>query len=343
MLTQKKLPIGNGRDKYMKILTVNVGSESKKYALFGDDKEIWNVHIEEREGGLEEGKLSEQFDSIVFRIVAPGTYFRQHRVIDAEFLNQLNLARPKAPLHIDRTLAEIKLFQTKFPNTKMVGISDSAYHSTLPDYARLYALPTEDAKTLDIEHFGYHGIALSSVVEKLKAQNNLPENIIICHLGGGSSITAVKNGASIDTSMGFTPLSGLTMATRVGEIDPGALVYLSEVKNLHGEKFEEYLANQCGFLGFAGTPSMKQLLAQEATDEKSAMVIKMFVYQVQKYIGAYTVALGGLDLLVFSGGIGEPSEPIRTKILAGLGMLAKNILVVPADEAKELVRLSKNL
>jgi len=327
----------------MKILTVNVGSESKKFALFDDEKEIWSVHIEEREGELGEDKMSEQFDIIAFRIVAPGNYFRQHRIIDSGFLTQFELARQKAPLHIDRTLAEIKFFQAKFPNIKMVGISDSAFHSTLPDYARLYALSASDSKALEIEHFGYHGIAVSSVVEKLKEQNNLPANIIVCHLGGGSSITALKNGVSIDTSMGFTPLSGLTMATRVGEIDPGALVYLSEAKNLHGEKFEEYLGNQCGFLGFAGTPSMKQLLAQESNDPQSALAIKMFVYQIQKYIGAYAVALSGLDLLVFSGGIGEPSEPIRSKIMAGLGMLAKSVLIVPVDEAKEMVRLTKNL
>lgn len=343
--TQKKLIIGSGlvRIKNMKILTVNVGSESKKYDFFDGDMKIWSVHTEERDGELGEDKLHEQFDVIAFRIVAPGTYFRQHRVIDEEFLKQLELAREKAPLHIDRTLAEIKSFQIKFLNTKMVAISDSAFHSTLPDYARLYALPTEDAKNLDIEHFGYHGISFSYIIENLKAQNNLPEKVIICHLGGGSSITAVKNGVSIDTSMGFTPLSGLTMATRVGEIDPGALVYLSEAKNLHGEKFEEYLANQCGFLGFAGTPSMKQLIAQESADERSALVIKMFVYQIQKYIGAYTVALGGLDLLVFSGGIGEPSEPIRSKILAGLGKLGENVLVVPTDESVEMNRIAKIL
>ncbi|MHB0978165.1 MAG: acetate kinase [Minisyncoccota bacterium] len=327
----------------MKILTVNVGSESKKYSSFENDMGIWSVTIEQKDGQLGEEKLNDQFDVIAFRVVAPGNFFREHKVIDEEFLTQLESARIKAPLHVERLLSEIKFFRAKFPNVKMVAISDSAFHFTLPDYVRLYSLPINDTKEFDIEHFGYHGISLSSIVEILKSRGLLPEKVIICHLGGGSSITALKNGESIDTSMGFTPLSGLTMATRVGEIDPGALVYLSEVKNLHGEKFEEYLANQCGFFGFAGTPSMKQLLAQEAMDEKSALVIKMFVYQVQKYIGAYAVALGGLDLLVFSGGIGEVSEPIRSKILAGLGALGQNVLVVPTNESAEMVRLAKNL
>jgi len=327
----------------MKILVVNIGSQSKKYSSFENDMGIWSVVIEQRDGQLDEEKLRNPFDMIAFRVVAPGNFFREHKIIDEEFLAQLESARVKAPLHIDRLLSEIKFFRTKFSNVKMVAISDSAFHFTLPDYARLYALPIDDAKKFDIEHFGYHGISVSSIVEILKSRGLLQEKIIVCHLGGGSSITALKNGESVDTSMGFTPLSGLSMATRVGEIDPGALVYLSEAKNLHGEKFEEYLANQCGFLGFAGTPSMKQLLAQEATDEKSALVIKMFVYQVQKYIGAYAVALGGLDLLVFSGGIGEVSEPIRSKILAGLGALGQNVLVVPTNEAAEMVRLVKNL
>lgn len=343
VLTQKKLIIGHGNDKSMKILTVNVGSESKKYTLFVDDKEVWNVHQEERDGQLGEDKLSEQFDCIAFRVVAPGTYFREHRLIGEEFFRQLTMAREKAPLHIDRTFIEIQFFKSRFPNTKMVAISDSAFHATLPDHARLYALPLDDARKFDIEHFGYHGISLSSIVEKLRAEGKLKDRMIVCHLGGGSSITAIKEGKSIDTSMGFTPLSGLTMATRVGEIDAGALVYLSEAKDLHGERFEEYLGNQCGFLGFAGTPSMKQLLDEEHTNERAAQVISMFVYQVQKYIGAYAVALGGLDLLVFSGGIGEPSEPIRSKILSGIGALKENVLVVPTDEAGEMNRIAKSI
>lgn len=327
----------------MKILTVNVGSESKKYSSFENDMGIWSVLIDKKDGQLGEDKLMGQFDVIAFRVVAPGNFFREHKIIDEEFLAQLELTKIKAPLHIERLLSEIKFFRTKFPNVKMVAISDSAFHSTLPDHARLYSLPIEDTKEFDIEHFGYHGISISSIVGILKSRGLLQEKIIVCHLGGGSSITALKDGESIDTSMGFTPLSGLTMATRVGEIDPGALVYLSEAKNLHGEKFEEYLANQCGFLGFAGTPSMKQLIAQETTDDRSALVIQMFVYQIQKYIGAYAVALGGLDLLVFSGGIGEVSEPIRSKILAGLGALGQNVLIVPTNESAEMVRLAKGL
>lgn len=327
----------------MKILIINVGSESKKYALFDNDKLVWSVYLEDHNGRLDEAKMNDVYDIIAFRIVAPGTYFREHRLIGEEFIRQLSIAREKAPLHIDRTFIEIKYFQEKFPGVKLVGISDSAFHSTLPEYARLYTLPRQDSKQFDIEHFGYHGISLSSIVEKLKAEKKLPERMIVCHLGGGSSITAIKDGKSIDTSMGFTPLSGLTMSTRVGEIDAGALVYLSEAKNLHGEKFEEYLSNQCGFLGFAGTADMKKLLAEEDTNERAKLVIKMFVYQIQKYIGAYSAILGGLDLLVFSGGIGEASEPIRSKIVSDIKELGKNVLVVQTDEAVEMNRIAKTL
>lgn len=327
----------------MKTLTVNIGSRSKKYALYSDGVEAWSVVIETKDNLISKDILHEAPDAIVFRIVAPGIYFRQHRIIDDVFLSHLESAKPKAPLHIQPTLEEIKYFKKNFPHTKLVAISDSAFHAKLPDYARLYALPTPDAQTFEIERFGYHGISLSSIVETLKTQGKLPEKIIVCHLGGGSSVTAIKNGVSIDTSMGFSPLSGLPMATRVGDIDAGAIVYLSTIKGLQGDDLEEYLMSTCGFLGLAGTDDMKRLIAEEKTNPQAVLAIQMFVYQIQKYIGAYAVALGGLDLLIFSGGIGEPSEPIRSKIIAGLGDLGKNILMVPTRESEEMVRLAEGM
>ncbi len=324
----------------MKTLIVNIGSESKKYALYEEGREVWAAQIENREEKLAEDRLADNFDLIAFRVVAPGNFFRQHRVIDENYLAQLQSARAKTPLHVDLILAEIKNFQARFPTTRLVAISDSAFHRTIPDRARYYALPTEDARELEIERFGYHGISLSSIVEKLKEQGPLPEKIIVCHLGGGSSVTALKSGESVDTTMGLTPLAGLPMATRVGDLDPGALVYLAEAKNLAGEKLEEYLANQCGFLGVAGTSDMRELLARETSDERAALAVKMFVYQIQKYIGAYAAVLGGLDLLVFSGTIGERSEPIRDKILAGLGSLGANSIIISRNEMAEMARLA---
>lgn len=327
----------------MKILTVNIGSRSKKYALYTDGIEVWSVVIETKDNLISKDILHEAPDVIVFRVVAPGRYFRQHRIIDETFLHELELAKSKAPLHIQPTLEEIKYFKNNFIHTKLVAISDSAFHAHLPDYARLYALPVADAESLEIEHFGYHSISLSSIVETLKAQGNLPEKMIVCHLGGGSSVTAIKNGVSIDTSMGFSPLSGLPMATRVGDIDAGAITYLSTAKGLQGDALEEYLMSTCGFIGLAGTEDMKRLLAEEKSNPQAALAIQMFVYQIQKYIGAYAVALGGVDALVFSGGIGEASEPIRSKIIAGLGDLAKNVLVVPTRESEEMVRLAEGV
>ena len=327
----------------MKTLTVNIGSRSKKYALYNGNVQVWSVVIETEDNLISKDILYEAPDVIVFRVVAPGRYFRQHRIIDDVFLENLELAKPKAPLHIHPALEEIQYFKNNFPHTKLVAISDSAFHAKLSDYARLYALPATDTEAFEIERFGYHGISLSSIVETLKTENNLPEKMIVCHLGGGSSVTAIKNGVSIDTSMGFSPLSGLPMATRVGDIDAGAVAYLSSVKGLQGDDLEEYLMSTCGFLGLAGTDDMKKLLAEEKTNPKAALAIQMFVYQIKKYIGAYTVALGGLDALVFSGGIGEASEPIRSKIIAGLGDLGKNVLVVPTRESEEMVRLFKNL
>ncbi len=329
--------------KLMRIFVVNIGSESKKYALYEGEHELWSVHIENRQDVLEDSKLAGAFDVIAFRIVAPGDFFRKDRVIDADYMAQLQSARMKAPMHINLTMAEIVSFQERFPGMRLVGISDSAFHRTIPDHARYYALPAVDTTALEIERFGYHGISLSSIMEVLKTQGPIPARIIVCHLGGGSSITAIKDGKSIDTTMGMTPLSGLPMATRIGDIDPGALAYLAAMKDLRGEKLEEYLANQCGFFGVAGTNDMRELLARESIDEHAALALNMFVYQIQKYIGAYAAILGGLDALIFSGTIGERSDPVKSKILAGLDLRGAHSLTVPTDEMTEMARLASSI
>lgn len=327
----------------MKILVVNLGSESKKYALYEDGRELWMVHIENRQDRLDEDRLAtNDIDAIAFRIVAPGSFFQGHRLIDDEYCRLLAAARSRAPLHIDPILAEIQFFRNRFPTNHLFAISDSAFHTTMPDYARAYALPAADVAELELQRFGYHGISLSSIVEKLKerGRGSVPARVIVCHLGGGSSVTALKDGVSVDTTMGLTPLAGLPMATRVGDLDPGALSYLAEVKNLHGERLVEYLARASGFLGVAGTSDMRELLERESADERAALAIRMFVYQIQKHIGAFMVVLGGLDLLVFSGTIGERSEPVRNKVLAGLNLAGVAVEVISSNEMAEMARLA---
>jgi acetate kinase len=323
----------------MRVLCVNVGSESRKYAYYEGDDELWSEHIENRHERLNPVRLRDKFDVVAMRVVAPGAFFQLHRGIDIEYMHHLERARELAPLHVEPIIKEIQYFKNHFPKVPQVAISDSAFHATIPAHARQYAIPAEDAKKLGIEKYGYHGISLSYVVDTLKKKKSLPGRLIVCHLGGGSSITAIKDGKSIDTTMGMTPLAGLPMATRVGDIDPGALVYLATAKKLTNEKLEEYLTTDSGFLGIAGTADMRELLAREKTDPGAALAIQMFVYQIQKYIGAYTAALGGLDTLVFTGTIGERSEPIRSKVLASQNLRGTDVVIMPTNEMVEMARL----
>lgn len=330
----------------MKFVTINIGSRSKKYTFFENDTKVCvRVYADDAQNVRHEiQKDIEMYDPSVasIRIVAPGRFFRNHHVIDASFLKQLELAQNKAPLHIMPTLEEIHFLQTTFPHIRCVGISDSAFHASVPDYARLYAISEADTVECDVERFGYHGVSLSSIVETLKKNATLPEKLVVCHLGGGSSVTAIHNGVSVDTTMGYSPVSGLPMATRVGDIDTQAVMAIAAIRHYELSDIEKYVMNKCGFLGMAGTADMKTLLAQERVDHRAAHAVNMFVYQIQKHIGAYHAVLGGIDMLVFSGGIGEASEIIRQKIMEKLQHYVRNAQVVPTQEDEEMIRLTKS-
>ncbi|MFA6227113.1 MAG: acetate/propionate family kinase [Candidatus Paceibacterota bacterium] len=337
-----------------KYLIVNTGSASKKYSLFVGDKEAAFLHIETENGeyistfvcdsGSEKSKItSREFEKsldylvsilikktfilskedifgVGIRVVAPGVYFEQNHIIDKEFLKNIKNAGEKAPLHIEAISAEIKKLLKFFgKSVPIVGVSDSAFHTGMPDKSRFYAIPLSDSKEYEIYRYGYHGISLGSIVNKLKETGKMAEKMIVCHVGGGVSITALKNGKSIDTSMGFTPLEGMVMATRVGDIDSGAVAYLSEVLGLKGTKLRQYLNKKCGLLGLSGkSDDVRELfkVENENTDVKNALDI--YAYRIQKQIGAYVAALGGLDLLVFSGTVGERSFKMRQRICNGL-------------------------
>ncbi|MDO8443858.1 MAG: acetate/propionate family kinase [Candidatus Azambacteria bacterium] len=329
-----------------KIFIVNVGSESRKYALYQDGECVFSAHFEKENGKLIEnsteyviGQLLEQkligapneIFAIGFRVVAPGSYFLQNKIIDGEYMAKLEAAKEQAPLHINPMLAELKALEQILPGIPVVGVSDSAFHGSMPARARLYGIPKNTAEELDIFRFGYHGISFESVVGKLKNiySGNLPEKIIICHLGGGSSIVAIKEGQSIDTSMGFTPLEGVVMANRVGDIDAGAVVYLSKKFGYEPDEMENYLNTQCGLLGLSGKSNdVKELLEMEKNgDENAKLALEIMVYKIKKYIGSYFAALNGAVLLVFSATIGERSAIMRARIcseLENLGIVLDN-------------------
>ncbi|HKP98084.1 MAG TPA: acetate/propionate family kinase [Fibrobacteria bacterium] len=332
------------------LLLANIGSSSRRYAMFSSGRIVAGAHME-RTGGefkLTFSSLTEETRSISpdefsrgpvlfldqleagahfnpvtevraigLRIVAPGTYFQENRIIDPWFLEALEKAEGVAPLHIASVLREIRILRERFPGIPMAGISDSAFHCTLPPSARGYAIPFEDAARLDLFRFGFHGISAQSALRHLGDDSEtLPRRIILCHLGGGASVTAIRDGKSIDTSMGFSPLEGLIMGSRIGDIDPGAVLYLQKHSGMDADRLEEYFNARCGLLGLSGiSPDIRELSNLEMEgDERARLALESFVYRIRKYIGAYLAALGGLDLLVFTGGIGEGSPLIRARV-----------------------------
>ncbi len=339
-----------------KILAVNIGSASKKYSVFEGEDEIAKFHFEteddgfvvniEFEGFKEEMRISEdEYDAalnyllkflkdkklintekeiikIGVRIVAPGRYFKENKLINKDYLKNLEKVKIRAPLHIEPTLKEIKKLKKIFKNIKIFGISDSAFHKDLSELAKNYALSNDIAAKYGIYRYGYHGISAQSVLIKIKELLGcLPEKIIICHLGSGSSIHAIKNGRSFDTSMGFTPLEGLPMATRIGNIDAGAVIYLAKKTGV--EKLDSYFNTKCGLLGISDrTGDIRELLELERQGDSAAkLALELFIYNIKKFIGAYAAAMNGLDLLVFTATIGERSFIIRSRICQNLDFL----------------------
>jgi len=230
-----------------------------------------------------------------------------------------------------------------------VAVSDSAFHESIPEYARIYAIPTDLRKRYGIERQGYHGLSLSSVINKLKNElGKIPEKMIICHLGGGSSVTAVHNGLSVDTSMGWTPLEGVPMAERVGSIDPGALAFIVNKMNLTSTKLEEFLSTKCGLEAISEIDKgdIRDLLELEkGIDEvaqKAKLALDVYTYSIKKEIGKMSAILNGCDMLVFTGTIGLRSAQIRERVVKDLSFidleidLKKNIEVYEPKEIKFL-------
>ncbi len=315
-------------------------------------------------------KNKDEINSIGIRIVAPGEYFQENGVIDKEYLKMLKKSLEKVPLHLGPALDEIKMAGKVWGDKKIIGISDSAFHKNLPDKAKYYAIPMADSRKLDLQKFGYHGISIQSVISKTtKKLGSLPSRTIVCHLGGGASVTAIRDGQSVETSMGFTPLDGLVMATRVGEIDPGAVLYLSSKLWLSNKKLEDYFNEKCGLLGLSGkSGDVRELLKYEVEgDADSKLALEIYVNRLKKYIGAAATVLGGVDLLIFAGTVGERSFIMRGRICDGLQFLGVEIdmevnnksegveaeiskidsrvkvLVMKTDEMEEMAKIVSNL
>ena len=268
-------------------------------------------------------------DAVGHRIVHGGPRLLQHCLIDDAVLAELEAAVGFAPLHMPPALAVIHSAQQRFRGLAQVACFDTCFHAALPPVARVLPLPKEFLAE-GIRRYGFHGLSCESIVRQLAG--DLPERLVIAHLGNGASITAVRAGRSIDTSMGLTPAGGVMMGTRSGDLDPGVLIYLLRLKKLDAVMLEELVERRSGLLGVSGVDSdMRRLHAAAPANADAALAIEMFCQSVRKQLAAMAAVLGGVDMLVFTGGIGEHDAHVRAMICSGLAWMG-----VDCDEAHEL-------
>jgi acetate kinase len=325
-----------------RVLTINSGSSSVRYALFEPAEPRPRRVAEgtmERVGASDEaaavreliGRLGAE-DTIIaaigHRIVHGGPRYDRPERVTPELLAELRRIVPFAPNHLPRAIALIEAFAQHYPDRPQIVCFDTAFHHDLPVVARMLPIPRRYASQ-GVRRYGFHGLSYTYLLEELRRVVG-PEvangRVIFAHLGNGASMAAVKNGKCVDTSMGFTPIGGLVMSTRTGDLDPGVLAYLAREEKLSPDALQELAARQSGLLGISETSAdMRDLIAAGAKDPRAAEAVDVFCYQARKFIGAYAAALGGLDALVFAGGIGEHAREVRAQICEGLDFLGIQI------------------
>jgi len=319
----------------VKIAVINSGSSSLKFKLFEMQtqevlKSVLIEHIGEEGGEFKNhhdalDSLDVDFsslDAIGHRVVHGGETLTSACVITSEVLKTIESLIPLAPLHNPANLEGIVVAKKRASNILQVAVFDTAFHSTMPKEAYLYALPLSLYEKYNIRRYGFHGTSHSYIMKKAakKLGKKVRDvNLITLHLGNGASICAIKNGKSIDTSMGLTPLEGLVMGTRCGDIDPAIIFYLARSLNLDIKELDNILNKKSGLKGLCGTNDMREVEQRiKKADKKAELAFEIFCYRIRKYIGAYTVAIGRVDALVFTGGIGEHSSKVREKVCSGL-------------------------
>jgi acetate kinase len=329
-----------------RVLVFNAGSTSLKFGLFetGEDRCV-ALFSDEADGNAVAAiatTLSEwpAPDVVGHRIVHGGAKVRDHCLIDDRVMADLEAARALAPLHVPPALAGVRFAQRHYRGLPEVACLDTAFHAAMPDIAKTYPLPA-DIRASGVVRYGFHGLSCASIVRQLG--DSVPERLVIAHLGGGCSVTAVKSGRSIDTTMGLTPSGGIMMATRSGDLDPGVLIYLMRERGMDADALEDMVDRRGGLLGVSGRSGDVRKL-RETVDAKSELAVAMFARSAAKAVTAMMTALGGADLLVFTGGIGEHDDAVRATIVntlawAGIG----EVKVLPSLEDEEIARISQAL
>jgi len=348
-----------------RILTINGGSSSIKFALFEATDTLRRI----LEGGIEriglpEGTLRvkgadpadsfsrpvtapdhtaavgalmdwieerlgrDALTAVGHRVVHGGPKYIEPQRITPEMVEELHRLSPFDPKHMPEEILLTEAFQARFPDLPQVACFDTAFHHDLPRVAQLSPIPRR-YEAQGVRRYGFHGLSYSFLMEKLArvaGTEAAQGRVILAHLGNGVSLAAMREGKPVDTSMGFTPADGVPMSTRSGDLDPGLLWYLARTEDMSAKEFNEMVNFQSGLLGVSEiSPDMRDLLECEADDVRAAEAIALFCYQIKKWIGAYAAALGGLDTLVFAGGIGENASSIRKRICAGLDFLGIEI------------------
>jgi acetate kinase len=324
----------------MNVLVLNAGSSSLKFRL--GRLEDRDAVVQELARGIVErigtnyaaavgdvvGRIGARkdpgsVDAVGHRVVHGGSRFVRPAVIDDTVVGAIEALEDLAPLHNGPSLAVIRACRAAFGrDVPMVAVFDTAFHATLPEHAYRYAIPYEMAQRHGIRRFGFHGTSYRHVVARYRdiaGPRTGDAALIVFHLGNGCSVTAIRNGVSIDTSMGFTPLEGLVMGTRAGDLDPALVDYLARKERVSTAEVERWLNERSGLLGLSGySADMRDLLLREHSDPRARLAVEVFCYRARKYLGAYLAALGGAAAVVFTGGIGEHQPEVRARICAGM-------------------------
>ena len=377
----------------MKILVLNCGSSSIKYKLFdmttkevlaqggiekiglvgsflkltlpNGEKKILEKDIPEHTAGIEfilntlvspeygAIKSLDEINAVGHRMVHGGERFSESVLLNKEVLDAFIACNDLAPLHNPANLKGVNAVSAILPNVPQVGVFDTAFHQTMPDYAYMYAIPYELYEKYGVRRYGFHGTShryVSQRVCEFLGVDPKGKKIITCHIGNGGFISAIKDGKCIDTSMGLTPLEGLVMGTRSGDIDAGAVTFIMEKEGLNATGISNLLNKKSGVLGVSGVSSdMRELEAAVAAgNPKAILAEKMYFYRIKKYIGAYAAALGGVDIILFTGGVGENQANCRSEVCEGLEFMGVKIdleknkvrgeeAIISADDSKVTV------
>ena len=353
----------------MNILVINCGSSSLKYKLYNFSnqslvaKGVIN-HIGEKNSSVKDHnqalkiaykdlvgkkaiKNSKEIKGVGHRVVHGAEEFKQPCIINKKVVGKIKECIKLAPLHNPVNLAGIKAAQKLFPQAKHVAVFDTAFHQSIPDYAYFYGLPFAYYKKYRVRKYGFHGTSHQFIALKAAEELNKPLKslkLITCHLGNGCSVSAVDRGKSVDTSMGFTPLEGLIMGTRCGDIDPALVLYLMRKEKLKDLQMDKILNKKSGLLGVSGVSNDYRLIKDAARrgNKRAKLALEMFIYRLKKYIGAYYFIMGGADAIILTAGIGENDKDLARRIKKAVKKIDSKIkvLTIPTDEESMIAHLT---